>query len=107
LIAARCYGGFYGEAAAFAEERGIRFVGVPVGTHKKHTTGKGNADKEATVAAIQRAGFVNVTDDNEADALSVLLTISESELLASESVKLAATKKKAGTCAASRRSKTS
>jgi Holliday junction resolvasome RuvABC endonuclease subunit len=44
---------------------------VPVGTIKKHITGKGNADKLAVIKAVQALGF-NPKDDNEADALALL-----------------------------------
>ena len=46
-------------------------LGVPVGTIKKHATGKGNAGKEAMIEAMQLLGHP-VTDDNEADALALL-----------------------------------
>jgi Holliday junction resolvasome RuvABC endonuclease subunit len=49
----------------------IPYRGVPVGTIKRHVTGKGNADKEAVIAAVQALGFAPV-DDNEADALALL-----------------------------------
>jgi len=45
--------------------------GVPVGTIKRHVTGKGNADKEAVIDAVRRLGFAPA-DDNEADALALL-----------------------------------
>jgi hypothetical protein len=44
---------------------------VPVGTIKKHATGKGNADKAAMVAAMRGLGF-GPADDNEVDALVLL-----------------------------------
>ncbi len=47
------------------------YSGVPVGTIKLHATGKGNANKDAMVAAMQAKGHP-VTDDNEADALAIL-----------------------------------
>jgi hypothetical protein len=43
-----------------------------VGTVKKHATGSGNAGKPAMIAAARARGF-NLTDDNEADALAILL----------------------------------
>lgn len=49
----------------------IPYRGVPVGTIKHHVTGKGNADKEAVIAAVRALGFDPV-DDNEADALALL-----------------------------------
>ena len=40
-------------------------------TIKKHATGKGNAGKDAVIAAMRAAGF-KPSDDNEADALALL-----------------------------------
>ena len=48
------------------------WIGVPVGTIKRHATGKGNADKAAMVAAVRARGF-SPADDNEADAIAILL----------------------------------
>ena len=39
---------------------------------KKHMTGKGNAPKDAIVAAVQAQG-IEVDDDNEADAVALVL----------------------------------
>jgi len=50
---------------------GITWLGVPVGTIKRHATGKGNADKEAMVVAARARGF-SPADDNEADAIAIL-----------------------------------
>jgi Holliday junction resolvasome RuvABC endonuclease subunit len=49
----------------------IPYRGVPVGTIKRHITGRGNADKDAVIAAVRALGFDPV-DDNEADALALL-----------------------------------
>ena len=70
--AAHAYGGFLGQLTAWCEQRAIPYQGVPVGTLKKHATGKGNADKAAMIAAMQAKGF-HPADDNEADALALLL----------------------------------
>ena len=56
---------------AWAELRGIPYEGVPVGTIKRHDTGKGNADKETMIAAARARGF-SPADDNEADAIAIL-----------------------------------
>ena len=69
--AAHCYGGFKAILTTFCEVNGIPYQGVPVGTIKKHITGKGNADKLAVIKAVQALGF-NPKDDNEADALALL-----------------------------------
>lgn len=69
--AAHCYGGFKATLTTFCDDHKISYQGVPVGTIKKHITGKGNADKLAVIKAIQAKGF-NPKDDNEADALALL-----------------------------------
>ena len=74
--AAHIYGGFLATLSAWCEQRSIPYQGVPVGTIKRHVTGKGNADKTAMIAAIRARGF-NPTDDNEADALAILLWATE------------------------------
>ena len=56
---------------AWCEHHQIAYQGVPVGTIKKHATGKGNAGKEAVIAAMRAKGYP-VNDDNEADALALL-----------------------------------
>jgi Holliday junction resolvasome RuvABC endonuclease subunit len=70
--AAHIYGGFLACLSAWCEENGLAYQGVPVGTIKRFTTGKGNADKAAVIAALRVRGF-SPTDDNEADALAILL----------------------------------
>ena len=47
------------------------YQGVPVGTIKRHATGKGNAPKAAMIAAAHGRGF-SPADDNEADAIAIL-----------------------------------
>jgi hypothetical protein len=44
--AAHAYGGFLAHLTAWCEHHQIPYQGVPVGTIKKHATGKGNASKE-------------------------------------------------------------
>ena len=50
----------------------LPYQGVPVGTWKRHACGKGNADKQAVIAAVRERGF-EPADDNEADAIAILL----------------------------------
>lgn len=69
--AAHAYGGFLATLTAWCEHHNIPYQGVPVGTIKKHATGKGNASKEQMIAAVQLRGHAPV-DDNEADALALL-----------------------------------
>lgn len=70
--AAHVYGGLMATLTAWAELRGVPYAGVPVGTIKRHATGKGNAPKEAMIAAARARGF-SPADDNEADAIALLL----------------------------------
>ena len=69
--AAHAYGGFLGQLSAWCEQHAIPYQGVPVGTIKRHATGKGNANKDAMLAAVRGWGYAPV-DDNEADALALL-----------------------------------
>jgi hypothetical protein len=70
--AAHIYGGFLGMLTAWCEEHDVPYEGVPVGTIKRYATGKGNADKAAMITAIRARGFAPA-DDNEADAIALLL----------------------------------
>ena len=69
--AAHAYGGFMGHLTAWCEHHNIPYQGVPVGTIKKHATGKGNAGKDEMIASVQLRGHAPC-DDNEADALALL-----------------------------------
>jgi Holliday junction resolvasome RuvABC endonuclease subunit len=71
VAAAHAYGGFLAHLTAWAEANKIPYAGVPVATIKRHATGKGNADKDAVIAAVRALGF-DPRDDNEADALTLL-----------------------------------
>jgi Holliday junction resolvasome RuvABC endonuclease subunit len=70
--ASHAYGGFLSTLTAWCEEQHIPYQGVAVGTIKRFATGKGNAPKDAVIAAMRARGFAPV-DDNEADALALLL----------------------------------
>lgn len=70
--AAHVYGGFLAHLTAWCERQSLPYQGVPVGTIKKHTAGKGNASKADMIAAVIAKGF-QPADDNEADALGLLL----------------------------------
>ena len=63
---------------SWAELRGIPYEGVPVGTIKRHATGKGNAPKQAMIDAAWARGY-SPTDDNEADAIAILLWAIETQ----------------------------
>jgi Holliday junction resolvasome RuvABC endonuclease subunit len=70
--AAHAYGGYLAILSAWCEHHAIPYQGVPVGTIKHHIAGKGNAGKAAVIAAVRARGF-NPEDDNEADAIAILL----------------------------------
>ena len=70
--AAHVFGGLMATLTAWAEMRGVPYQGVPVGTIKRFATGKGNANKAAMMVAAQKRGF-SPADDNEADAIAILL----------------------------------
>ena len=70
--AAHVFGGLLATLTAWAETTGVPYQGVPVGTIKRHATGKGNANKDAMIAAACARGF-SPADDNEADAIAILL----------------------------------
>jgi len=74
--AAHAYGGYLGHLTALCEEMSIPYSGVPVGTIKKSFTGKGNAGKDEMIAECRRRGF-EPADDNEADAIAILLMHSD------------------------------
>jgi Holliday junction resolvasome RuvABC endonuclease subunit len=76
--ASHVYGGFLGTLTAWCEQKSIAYQGVPVGTIKRYATGKGNADKAAMIAAMRARGFAPA-DDNEADALALLLWATDAE----------------------------
>ena len=70
--AAHVFGGLLAVLTSWAELRGVPYQGVPVGTIKRHVTGHGNAPKQAMIDAARQRGF-SPADDNEADAIAILL----------------------------------
>jgi len=70
--AAHVFGGLMAVLTAWAELRGVPYQGVPVGTIKKSATGRGNAPKQAMIDSARARGFTP-KDDNEADAIAILL----------------------------------
>ena len=56
--AAHAYGGFLATLTAWCEHHQIPYQGVPVGTIKKHATGKGNAGKDEVIASVRARGHV-------------------------------------------------
>ncbi len=77
--ASELLGGFKITLCTWAEEHGIPAQGIPIGTIKKHATGKGNANKVQMIeAANERFGVkLNTSDyestgaDNIADAMHI------------------------------------
>lgn len=76
--AAHVHGGLLATLTAWCEQHGVPYQGVPVGTIKRFIAGKGNADKDDVIAAVQKRGF-SPADDNEADALAILLWAIETQ----------------------------
>ncbi|HEY5793427.1 MAG TPA: hypothetical protein VIU82_00305 [Bosea sp. (in: a-proteobacteria)] len=70
--AAHAYGGFMATLQAWTEDNSVPCAAVPVQAIKKFATGKGNANKEAMMAAVRDLGF-EVVDDNHADAIALWL----------------------------------
>ncbi|MEO5346864.1 MAG: hypothetical protein H7834_10870 [Magnetococcus sp. YQC-9] len=71
IDASHTYGGFLGHLSAWGEHNEVPYRGVPVGTIKRHATGRGNASKDEVIEAMRRKGYAPV-DDNAADALALL-----------------------------------
>lgn len=69
---AHCYGALKGLLELFAFNHCIELHAVGVGTWKKKFTGSGAADKKQVIALCRDLGF-RPADDNEADALGILL----------------------------------
>ncbi|UNE55284.1 crossover junction endodeoxyribonuclease RuvC [Bartonella machadoae] len=76
--AAHVYGGLLATLAKWCEHHQIPYEGIPVGTIKKETTGKGNASKEEIIKAMCAKGH-EPKDDNEADALAILYLMKEGD----------------------------
>lgn len=69
--AAHCYGGLMMILQTWGELNQVPHAGVSVQAIKKFWTGKGNAKKDAMIAACRERGFAP-GDDNEADAIALL-----------------------------------
>lgn len=76
VAAGHMYGGFMATLTAWCESNNVPYEGIPVGTIKKHATGKGNAGKEEVKKAMRAKGH-SPSDDNEADALAQLYLVLE------------------------------
>ena len=71
--AAAIYSGFWAILITWCEKNNIIYQGVPVGTIKLFIANKGNASKEEVINSVKNKGFSDIIDDNEADALALLL----------------------------------
>lgn len=68
--AAHAYGGALAVVTAWCEAMQVPYESYPVASIKKHATGKGNAKKDAMMAAATaRWPGVQLEDDNQADAM--------------------------------------
>ena len=76
VAAGMCAGMWRGLLLCVCQKCGKETRGIGVKVIKKHITGNGNASKEDMIYHINLRGF-DVADDNEADALGVLLTALE------------------------------
>lgn len=72
--ASHTYGGFLATLTSWCEKNNIAYEGVGVGVIKKFIAGKGNASKEEVIKAVEKRGFTP-GDDNEADALALLMYV--------------------------------
>ena len=74
--AAHAYGGYMAILLAWCAENDVEYMSVPVGEIKKAWTGRGNAKKEDMVEEARRRGY-DPCDDNEADAIAILVLKTE------------------------------
>jgi Holliday junction resolvasome RuvABC endonuclease subunit len=81
--AAHVYGGFLAILTAWCEHHQIPYIGVPVGTIKKHATGKGNASKDDMIEAAATRGpcCQRTKDDNQADAVCLMNAMLEGAIV--------------------------
>lgn len=70
--AAHVYGGFLQKLQELSDKHEIPFVGLSVQEIKKYAAGKGNAAKEDVTAGMKLRGY-SPKDDNEADAIAIVL----------------------------------
>lgn len=78
--AAHVYGGLLAKVQEWCADNDIEFQGVPVGEIKRSWTGKGNASKKEMIAEARRRGY-DPCDDNEADAIAILVLKTEGSLV--------------------------
>ena len=71
---AHVYGGFSYHMAAICDDFNIALHGIGVGTIKKRVTGYGHASKVQIIKKVREYDF-NPIDDNEADAIAIMLSV--------------------------------
>lgn len=71
--AAHVYGGMLAILTARCERERVPYRGIPVATAKRGATGRGNASKADVIAGVRDLLNVDTDDDNEADALALLV----------------------------------
>lgn len=76
--AAHMWGALEGILLAHCVNKKIAAHALGVGEVKRHATGKGNAGKDAVIAAMVARGF-KPQDDNDADALALLFAYLDKE----------------------------
>lgn len=74
VIAAHVYGGLRAILMVFCHDKNIELMHIGVSVIKKYIAGHGLASKKNVIDAVNFAGY-NVSDDNEADALALLLYV--------------------------------
>ena len=77
--AGQVYAGLRAVLMTFCEENNIPYGGIGVQKIKKFVTGKGNAGKDAVISAVRKFGY-SPCDDNEADAIALLLYVEDGPL---------------------------
>jgi hypothetical protein len=70
--AAHIYGGLMATLSTWCEKRSIPYESIPIGSWKKNLCGKGNASKGDVIEKVRSLGH-NPEDDNQADAIGVLI----------------------------------
>ena len=77
MDAAHAFGGWLAILTAWCEHHDIAYQGVPVGTIKRPPRQR-QRRQGRVIAAVRERGF-NPADDNEADALAILLWAIETQ----------------------------
>lgn len=69
---AHSYGGYLSIMQSVCADLKVEYYGVPVGTIKKFIYGSGRASKNDVMSSVSALGY-KFNDDNEADAIALLL----------------------------------